>query len=714
MGMQVTDVNKVFYDWETKNISFLQVAQDLQRLGIKNNMFFLRLYDKGLQGIDPHGPVAALSDEIVYRMITECQRNPWYYLREVARIPDQGNSKGIPYKLNRANLAASWCFINNIDHYLTIPRQTGKTQSIIANLTWAYLFGTTNSAFAFFATSQELASDNLDRLKQQRTLLPPFLQIREDCVIDAVLNTKDVEVDNLRKIYNPLNKNSIVTKSRANSRESAMKLGRGNTLPITYIDETEFVSYVDEIVKAAGPAFSTASDNAKRNKSAYCRIFSSTPGDLDSPAGKAAGEILSKTYKWSEKFYDMPIEQVKDIIDTNAENGIIYIEYSYKQLGLDEKWFRKLCKVVNNDAVAIKREILLQRIRGSKDSPFDEDDMMAIQEIRPNKIEEFYINDLYRVDVYKKIRKDFPYIIGVDCATGGGGDNTAVTVVNPYTLQTDAEFKNAYMSAPDVKRFLYVLVKKYMPNALLCIERNSIGSAVIDELALSSINRNLFYNQTKELVNGADSKVKNGSVVQEAEKRRMRGVYTGPNSRKLMIALLFETVIENKDRLTSEFVINDILKLVSKNGKVQAGAGEHDDSIMSYLIALYVYTYAKNLGRWGIIKGAKEPGSDPFDDEGAQEADAFEYMKESLSDNDFAAFAQQQMMADAMESLKKQRDIEMNRLMKESEEIDNRLNAVNRVSDLDEAEFDYNYDSVNSRSSWSGSTLDDFDDLNSW
>ena len=713
MGMQITDVGKFIYDTETKNISFLQVAQDLRRLGIKNNMFFLKLYDKTLQGIDPHGPVAVLSDEIVFRMVTECQRNVWYYLREVARIPDQGNSKGVPYKLNRANLAATWCFVNNIDHYLTIPRQTGKTQSIIANLTWAYLFGTTNSAFAFFATSQELASDNLDRLKSQRALLPPFLQMREQCVIDAVLNTKDVEVDNLRKIYNPLSKNTIVTKSSAKSTESATKLGRGNTLPITYMDETEFISYIDTIVEAAGPAFSTASENAKRNKSAYCRIFSSTPGDLDSPSGIAASKILAKTYKWSEGFYDMDINKVKDIIDANAENGIIYIEYSYKQLGLDEKWFRKLCKVVNNNTVAIKREILLQRIRGSNDSPFSEEDLMAIQELKPNKVEEFYINELFRVDVYKKLRKDFPYIVGVDCSLGVGIDNTAVSIINPYTLQVDAEFRNAYMSGPDIKKFIFTLVRKYIPNALLCIERNANGSTIIDELALTSISRNIWYNPSKDLVS-ADSKVKNGSLIQEAETRRMRGVYTGKNSRELMMALLYETVAEHKDRLTSDFVIDDILKLVSKKGKIQAGAGAHDDSVMSYLIGLYVYTYAKNLSRWGIVRGAREPGSDPHDDRGAQEADAYEYMKENLSDSEYNMFAQQHYMADVMANLQKQRDAEMAKLMRESEALDNKVNALNAVSDLDAEEYEYDYDRAKETGGWSTYQLDEFDDLNDW
>ena len=50
--MKITERDSIFYDVETKNISFLQVSSDLRQLGIKNNKFFLRLNDRSLQGID--------------------------------------------------------------------------------------------------------------------------------------------------------------------------------------------------------------------------------------------------------------------------------------------------------------------------------------------------------------------------------------------------------------------------------------------------------------------------------------------------------------------------------------------------------------------------------------------------------------------------------------------------------------------------------------
>lgn len=707
--MYIHETNNVFYDTETNNLSFLQVASDLKKLGIKNNMFFLRLYDKGLQGIDPHGPITAMSNELCQRIMAECIRNPWYYLREVCRIPDQGNSNGIPYKLNRANLAATWCFVNNIDHYLTIPRQIGKTQSILANLTWAYLFGTTNSSFAFFATSQELASENLERLKAQRELLPSYLQLRQDCVVDQVLGTKDNEIDNIRKIYNPLTKNTIVTKPKASSKEAAVKLGRGNTLPITYMDEAEFINFIDEIMMASGPAFSTAAANAERNGAAYCRILSSTPGDLDSPAGQAAQKILDKTCRWSEQFYDLGPEKAKEIINANAANNIVYIEYSYKQLGLGEEWFRKLCALVNGDPTAIRRELLLQRIRGSKDSPFSEEDLMAIQEIRPIVVEEHYIMDIYQLNVYKELNPKVPYLVGVDVATGVNNDSTAVSVVNPYTLQIDAEFRSPIMGYPDLKRFLYQMVKKYIPNCVLCIEKNHGGDAVIQDLRESVLNRNIYHSMSKELVDDNNAKMNKGHIEREVERRRNYGVFTGTKSRALMIDLLFLTVQENKDRLTSHYVIDDILKLVRKNGKVQAAAGEHDDSIMSYLIALYVYTYGKNLNRWGIVQGMKEPG---YNGDKAQEEDAMQYAMNNLSEEDMMFFQAQIMASQAASTYEAQMRKEAMQWNRQSEILDKQINATTRVEDIEKEDLNYDFDKRDRNSN--PFLLNEFDDLNDW
>lgn len=209
------------YHVKTKNISFLQTAKDLKELGIKNNMFFLKLYDPDLEHVDPHSPY--LTEQQIIKIINECIINPWYFLRECVRIPDQGGN-GIPYQLNRANLAATFCFLNGIDHYLVIPRQKGKTQSTIAILDWAFLFGTTNSEFMFINKRQEDANNNLDRLKQQRDLLPPYMRMKEVITEEGKIEKGQ---DNVKSLTNPVTNNKIVTKPSARSVEAAEGIGRG-------------------------------------------------------------------------------------------------------------------------------------------------------------------------------------------------------------------------------------------------------------------------------------------------------------------------------------------------------------------------------------------------------------------------------------------------------------------------------------------------------
>ena len=591
---------KFSYHLETKNISFLQTARDLKLLGIKNNMFFLRLYDDDLRFVDPYSPF--LPQETIIKIINECIINPWYFLREIVRIPEQGGP-GIPYQLNRANLAATWCFLNGIDHYLVIPRQIGKTQSTLAILNWAFLLGTTNSEFMFIAIKQELANKNLERLKEQRDLLPPYLQFKIS--IDQEGNIQKPK-DNVTVLENNSNGNSIVTKPGALSKEKAENIGRGCTQPVQYYDEVEFTDWIKDIVEAAGPAFNTASANAKRNNAAYCRVFTSTPGDLDSRPCQQALQMIEKTTKWSEKFYDWDIEEVRDYIDSNSDNKIVYIEYQYTQLGKDEAWFRKICGMINNDPAKIKREIFLQRLRGSSDSPFEPEDLEALDELRGKVKEEIFINKLFKLDLYESLKRDRVYIVGVDVATGSGGDNSAVTIIDPYTLSTVGSFASSLIGVHGLQQFLFVLVRKYIPRAILCIERNHNGEAVMDNLRQTAIRQNIYFDNSKDILGSRiDEKVDaHGFLKREAASRRFYGVYTSGKSREIMMNLLFAHMSDFKDKFVSNNVIDDIFTLVkNKRGKIEASPGKHDDSIMSYLIALYVYYHGNNLHRYGFVKG---------------------------------------------------------------------------------------------------------------
>ena len=146
MGNRIKRIKNRYYDTGTKNKSFLQVAKDLNKLGIKNYYFMLEIKDYTLVDVDPYSP--NLTQDQVSRIMTECTRNIWYYLREICRIPSQGGV-GVSFKANRGNIAQTWCVLHGIDSWLCLPRQQGKTQSCLAIFAWAYSFGTNDSNFIF-------------------------------------------------------------------------------------------------------------------------------------------------------------------------------------------------------------------------------------------------------------------------------------------------------------------------------------------------------------------------------------------------------------------------------------------------------------------------------------------------------------------------------------------------------------------------------------
>jgi len=65
----------VYYQDSTTNQSFMKMHYLLKAKGIKNNKFFLLIYDAGLMGVDPRDP--NLSQQMKLRILRECITNFW-------------------------------------------------------------------------------------------------------------------------------------------------------------------------------------------------------------------------------------------------------------------------------------------------------------------------------------------------------------------------------------------------------------------------------------------------------------------------------------------------------------------------------------------------------------------------------------------------------------------------------------------------------------
>lgn len=611
---------KPILDWKTTNHSFIDVHNDLRRLGVKNNTFFLKLYDRDLQGVDPFAPNLPLDMQI--KVYLECVINPWYYLREIARVPAQGMpiepGGGDRYQLDRNNLATWYLFINHIDSYASKPRQTGKTQDAIHKINYAYHFGSSSSSCLFFNKDLALSKENLARMKDQRDLYPTYLQMR--VAFDEETGAIIKGTDNITTMKNPVTKNSVKVMPCATSKEAADRLGRGYTAPLMIFDEFDFQNFNVNIIMASVFAYSTASKNAIANDSCSARLFLSTPGDLSTRDGKAATDFIRGTkeqkgmFMWNDRLFDEPIERLKKEIYSTNYNGIVYVEHTWQQLKRSVEWYERQCNLCSYNQEVILREINLQRLAGSSMSPFSREQQLYLSShIRKPKEEiDIHTDDtLSTIELYEKFDRRVPYIIGIDPAEGLSEDNNAMVIINPFTYNVAAEYKCPYISPKDFSKMVVSFMDRYCPHALLVVESNR-GREFLQRISDSHYRSRIWYDRDRMNQLLSEKTDKYGGIPNSVLSRKVQGFVTGPKSRNLLFGCLESMVMEHIDAIFSKNLVNEMLTLIRKpnTGKIEAAPGEHDDTVMAYLIALYVYLNASNLEEFGISRRMRRPGEE--------------------------------------------------------------------------------------------------------
>jgi hypothetical protein len=217
----------VYYDFKTKNMSFLKTAKELRELGVRNYMFPLMIYDKDLIGVDPHDK--DLSPTIKGKILKECMINYWYFCREIIRVPVPGGN--VRYELHRGNLAMTFCMLLNINTMVCLPRQHYKTGSAVSVYLWIEMFASQNYTMVFMHKSYTDGVGNLKRLTDmfESERVPKWM-------VDSILDTKN-DTMKMEQLTLSANNNTIKTVSPPSSVEAADKAGRGLTSPIIWLDE---------------------------------------------------------------------------------------------------------------------------------------------------------------------------------------------------------------------------------------------------------------------------------------------------------------------------------------------------------------------------------------------------------------------------------------------------------------------------------------------
>lgn len=599
-------MENVYIDFDTPNISFLKMAAILNEKGI-DNYFFLALHNKKLRGVDPYDPNLTVEQKAM--IFRECAENRWYFYREVFRVSESGASTdvggGSPFLLNRGNLAYLWAMSLNISAMMILPRQTGKTWAAIADYTWVYQF-VRGMSLLHFNKNQPDANMNLRRIQDAIAMLPTYLQHSS---IENIDSSDRRKIKNNEKSMRNIINSSIEAMPSAGNEAKADSMARGKTASKIWWDEMGFIFFNETMWGASTPAYEKARELAIKNGAPYALSITTTPGDLASPHGAFCHQMMESCIPFQEEMYGWKPKKLFDIINnTPDKTNIVFIQFSYLQLGESEEWYLERFKSMGNPIKA-RREYLLEWVNTNGNSPFDPDDIEVIGDLsnqRALAVNVYKINKYFNLYEYSEYHGPKPVLISVDVSGGLGRDSSAVVVVNPETLMPMAFFKSNMIPSDQLKKLLVTIVNKRYPHCVLTVENNSVGTPLLNELKETSISRVLYKEKKKKQIDMG---------VNSATKKKMREVVeyghnTNNQSRGQMMEML-ESIVHNSPAHLGFPEIYDELKFLElRNGRIDHGSASHDDSIMSYLGALWVVRYGTGLKNKGIYYTISEGSED--------------------------------------------------------------------------------------------------------
>lgn len=598
-------------DMETKNKSFLEYAYLLHQMGVKNWYFCLALHDPMLQGVDPFDE--NLSLEMKKRVGDELSSNPWYYLREVAKVPAAAGYGAVQFRAHRANIGMFWLFMNNVSFFLLQPRQTGK--SVVADMINNYLlhYRMFNSDIFLVTLTQQLLSANIERIKEMRDLLPKYT------IQKTSADTK------AKELYNyPARKNNYITRVSQSSEIAANNIGRGCTTPIQQYDEAAFINYIDVVFPAATAATGAARDLAKERGAPYGTMITTTAGDKMSRSGKYMYEIYQSSADWTEHYFDLQNqEELHNVVRKNSRDGDLMVgaTFNHLQLGFDDEWLRgKIAATKTTDQDKINRDYFNIWTAGGALSPLPpeitQDILMSekhpeyIQITKDGYIVKWYIKP---EDIPRYMRENH-CIIGSDTSEAINRDATSFVMINITTLET---VMVVTVSEADIIKLADFLVNFMVafPRTTLVMEHKSTAGTFLEtlytKLPLHDIDPyKRIYNT---IVQDRDKDPELFKMITSGYHKRNPNFYTqhkkkfGFNTTAQSRHLLYKDVLQLAARRCRKHIYDKVLsaelrslEVDEKTGRVDHTADKHDDNVIAWLLAMWLLMYGKNLSYYGI------------------------------------------------------------------------------------------------------------------
>lgn len=329
----------MYYDYETRNKSFIEVHTILKDLGVKNNNFMLQLHNKDLLNINPFDSDLTEEQKTIIR--DECNSNFWYFIREILRWEVENNS--FPMKLDRGNAAIYWNTLNGVSTWRTDIRQSRSDLSVRSILFWIML---TKSLHESSIISNKSSNSGQEIYDFANFKIPEYIH-----------ESKNISLrKTIKKIYSKNTASVISTILSPRSDNNARMLARGNRSNIVFFHQAEFIKHLEVFLKSNNIVLEYM--RKKYPDKINVQIFNSNYGQKDEETTIFSIEKIERMIKWKDSFYDKNIDEYKSIISEYG-NNIVYIKHSYQDLGYSDDWANNMKNYMNIDDY--NREILLRR-----------------------------------------------------------------------------------------------------------------------------------------------------------------------------------------------------------------------------------------------------------------------------------------------------------------------------------------------------------------
>ena len=371
------------------------------------------------------------------------------------------------------------------------------------------------------ATKFSTAANLVKKVKAIIKALPEWLRI------------STVDIDN-RTSFELSNGSQIKASSTSGDA------GRSEALSLLVVDEAAHVEGLDELWMGLYPTLSTGG---------RC-IALSTPNGVGN---------------WFHKVYSEAENKLNDFYPTKLPWQV--------HPDRDEQWFDKETRNMSRREIAQELEC---NFNMSGETVFSPEDLAKYQDSTEDpKYRTGFDRNLW---IWEERSQENSYLISADVARGDGKDYSVCHVFKIETMEVVAEYQGK--CTPDIfSRVLSDIGQEY-GNALLVVENNSVGFAVLDKL------KEMRYPNLYHSVKSTHE------FVEEYQADQMSNAVPGfsmtSKTRPLIIAKLEEFIRNNLIKIYSARLLSEMRTFVWNSGRAEAMRSYNDDLIIACAIGCWV------------------------------------------------------------------------------------------------------------------------------